>query len=119
MVRSLHPQIQARATQARAHQGMRTPRSVWNGSIKGPIRRASHLMGSVLDGIPSAPQRGASEQLHMGIVHGVNPEEAQPLFDDLGHTLKPDVTLFGEIGPGLGVHVGPGTIGVCWLSLPA
>ena len=111
-MRSLYPQMQTRVTQARAHQGMRTPRSVWNGSIKGLIGRASHLMGSVLDDIPSAPQRGAGEQLHVGIVHGVNPEEAQPLFDDLEDTLKPDVMLFGEIGPGLGVHVGPGTIGV-------
>ena len=76
-------------------------------------------MGSVPDDMPSAPGRDGSEQLHVGIVHGVNPEEAQPLFDDLEDTLKPDVMLFGEIGPGLGVHVGPGTIGVCWLSLPA
>jgi len=82
-------------------------------------RPASHLMGSVLDDIPSALQRGASEQLHVGIVHGVNPEEAQPLLDDLAEALEPQVTVLGEIGPGLGVHVGPGTVGVCWLRLPA
>ena len=55
----------------------------------------------------------------LGVVHAVNAEEAQPLLDNLAEALEPQVTVLGEIGPGLGVHVGPGTIGVCWLRLPA
>jgi len=61
---------------------------------------------------PAGAMRGLHPQMR-------NAEEAQPLLDDLAEVLQPEVTVLGEIGPGLGVHVGPGTVGVCWLPLPA
>ena len=44
----------------------------------------------------------------------------QHVVDEYDIALAPIHILFGgDIGSGLGVHVGPGTIGVCWLRLPA
>lgn len=113
----------------------------------GRIGRASHLMGNMLDikplltleeGVIDAHSRqrtwkravasikalvleqeqGASGPLHMGIIHAVSEDEARALAGDLYAELSPAVSLFGEIGPGLGVHTGPGALGVCWVRLP-
>jgi DegV family protein with EDD domain len=113
----------------------------------GRIGKASHLMGTLLDlkpilkledGVIDAHSRqrtwkravfaikslvlekeqGASGPLHIGIIHAVSEDQARSMADDFNRQLNPTVSLLGEIGPGLGVHTGPGALGVCWVRLP-
>lgn len=114
----------------------------------GRIGRASHLMGNLLDikpilsvedGLIDAHSRqrtwkravaaikdivltqeqGASGDLHIGVIHAVSEDEARALAAEFNAQLNPAFSMFGSIGPGLGVHTGPGALGVCWVRLPA
>lgn len=112
----------------------------------GRIGRAAHLIGSMLDIKPVLAMRdGVVESyaryrtrrrslaglrdlvlesargksgLYLAVIHAVCEEEARQLADELCEELKPDVFMFGENGPSIGVHAGPGTIGVCWYEPP-
>lgn len=112
----------------------------------GRIGRAAHLLGTLLDlkpiltvteGIIDAHSRHRTRRralaalralvmedarpgpnLHMGVIHAVSEEPARQLHDELVASLSPGVMLFGELGPGLGVHTGPGALGVCWVHVP-
>jgi DegV family protein with EDD domain len=90
-----------------AHSRFRT----WKRAVEG-------LRELVLSEVPPPAGRDAGERLHMGVVHAVSEEEAQQLYDELSQALQPDVMLFAEIGPGLGVHVGPGALSVQWARVP-
>ena len=89
-----------------------------NGQFRTWKRALLGLKERVLADVPPAADRQASEMLYLGVVHAVNPVEAVPLFDELTAALAPDVRVIAEVGPGLGVHVGPATIGVCWVRCP-
>jgi DegV family protein with EDD domain len=108
----------------------------------GRIGRAAHLIGTLLDIKPLlALQDGVvgdyakyrthkralaaliemviqecqgKKGLQLGIVHGVREDEAQEMADQLLAVLKPEVYLFGEAGPAIGVHAGPGVLGISW-----
>jgi DegV family protein with EDD domain len=109
----------------------------------GRIGRASHLMGTMLEIKPvltlvdgavdshskcrtwqkavatiielvAEKAREGSGPLHLAIGHACNEEDAQTISGALQAALDPAVLLVGEIGPGLGAHLGEGTIGVCW-----
>lgn len=110
----------------------------------GRIGRAAHLIGTLLDIKPLlALQDGVvgdyakyrthkralaamiemviqecqgKEGLQLGIVHGVREDEAQEMAEQLLAVLKPEVYLFGEVGPAIGVHAGPGVLGVSWFA---
>jgi DegV family protein with EDD domain len=112
----------------------------------GRIGRAAHLIGSMLDLKPVLAMRDGVVESHaryrtrrrslgglrdlvlesargksglqLAIIHAVCEEEARQLADELREELKPDVFMFGENGPSIGVHAGPGTIGVCWYEPP-
>jgi fatty acid-binding protein DegV len=64
-------------------------------------------------------EQDASGDLHIGVIHAVSEDEARALADELDAQLNPAFSMFSSIGPGLGVHTGPGAIGVCWVRLPA
>lgn len=54
----------------------------------------------------------------VGIVHATTPEDAERLRQRFAQTL-PDATIYvARLGPVLGVHVGPGTLGVCVMEGP-
>jgi DegV family protein with EDD domain len=89
-----------------------------NGRFRTWKRALVGLKERVIEEVPSAADRGESDRLHLGVVHAVNPDEALPVYEALTEALQPDVQVIAEIGPGLGVHVGPGTIGVCWAFSP-
>jgi len=76
------------------------------------------LKERVIGQVPSPSERDPDEAFHLGVLHAVNSAEALPLFDELTEALEPDVRMIAEVGPGLGVHVGPGTIGVIWVRCP-
>jgi DegV family protein with EDD domain len=110
----------------------------------GRIGRAAHLFGTLLDikpllalneGIVSDYAKYRTHKramsalvemvieecqgkagLQLGVVHGVREEEAQRMADQLLAVLKPEIYLFGEVGPAIGVHAGPGVLGVCWFA---
>ena len=86
-----------------AHSRQRT----WKRAVS-----ALHAMPtSAFDG--NRPQR-----LHVGVMHAVAQEEGRALEAHIRETLNPEVLLVSTIGPGLGVHTGPGALGVCWVTLP-
>lgn len=110
----------------------------------GRIGKASHLVGQLLDIKPilaledgeiDAHSRhrtwrravdalcdlimasaSDAESVHIGVLHAVSEEPARALSDELGAALNPDTLILGEVGPGLGVHTGPGAIGLCWIT---
>jgi fatty acid-binding protein DegV len=47
----------------------------------------------------------------LGVVHVQCPDDAQMLAEELGAELQPKHLLVDLMGPGIGVHVGPGMIG--------
>lgn len=108
----------------------------------GRIGKASHLVGNLLDIKPLlvledgvidahskhrtwrralaglrqrvADDAAAQQGLEIAVMHALSEATARDLADGLAAELDPDVVMFGELGPGIGIHTGPGTIGVCW-----
>mgnify|MGYP001426077808 FL=1 len=68
------------------------------------------LRDLVARNIEEAPRGG----LQMGVAHGVSEAAARELAADLCDRYTPEVFLLSQVGPGLGVHTGPGALGVCW-----
>jgi len=60
----------------------------------------------------------AGYALHLGVAHVACPEDGQAIYEELAGALTPQVALLSEVGPGLGVHIGPGALGVCWAFAP-
>lgn len=52
--------------------------------------------------------------VRFGLAHAVCEQEARELFNELTRAIKPEHSLFTEVGPSVGTHVGPGTIAACW-----
>ena len=63
-------------------------------------------------------QNGPEGNLHLSVAHILNENDAQTLADQLQAVLEPDVFMMELIGPGIGVHLGTGTLGVCWSVVP-
>lgn len=108
----------------------------------GRIGRAAHLIGTLLDIKPllyvrdgvvtdyakyrthkralAAMVEMAIQEcqgkagLQLGVVHGVREDEAQQMAEQLLAELKPEIYLFGEVGPAIGVHAGPGVLAISW-----
>ncbi len=107
----------------------------------GRISRARSLMGSILrikpilqlvpDGVAPAGRARNKKQLinevvkkfknearnreagGLAVAHGDAPEMAQKMQATLEETFSIKTSFFGEIGPTLGVHSGPGVVGIC------
>lgn len=112
----------------------------------GRIGRASHLVGTLLDIKPilrledgmvesfakartrkraladlrAIAVEGAQGKsgLHLGVAHAVCEDEAREMADSLCEVLNPTEFLFCELGPSIGVHAGPQSLAVAWVSLP-
>ena len=63
-------------------------------------------------------QNGPQGKLHLSVAHILNEDEATALANQLQETLNPNVFMMELIGPGIGVHLGTGTLGVCWSVVP-
>jgi DegV family protein with EDD domain len=59
------------------------------------------------------------KELRLGIMHAVCEDDAKTLANELKQSLNPDFAVISEIGPAVGIHTGPGAIGVCWYTPPA
>ncbi len=112
----------------------------------GRIGRAQHLFGSLLNIKPlismeegvivalgqARSRLGAYQQIvqrvanaigrggqcKVAYLHAAALEEVRKLRAMLEERLNPVETLVAELSPALGVHTGPGTVGVCYLRLP-
>ncbi|HOA24102.1 MAG: DegV family protein [Aggregatilineales bacterium] len=112
----------------------------------GRIGRASHLVGSLLDIKPiltlvdgtvesyakartrkraiamlrDMALEGAKGKpgVRLGVAHALCEDEARELADLLCAELSPEVFLFSDVGPSIGVHAGPHTLAVGWVSVP-
>jgi DegV family protein with EDD domain len=54
--------------------------------------------------------------LHVGVINGAAPDDAQALFEEVKAKYNPVEMMSGAIGPVLGVHAGPGVVGICAYS---
>ncbi len=72
---------------------------------KQAIKRAvEHMLEILGDNIPR----------HVAVAHGASEEAAQCLVDLVKEKLQIDISLFRETGPVIGVHTGPGTLGLAF-----
>ncbi len=113
----------------------------------GRIGRAAHLIGSLLnikpvltvrDGVMEAHARfrtfsqavaslrdlalaagEGARGLQLAVGYVLHDAQARALADELAARLSPDVLLVSEVGPALGVHTGPGALGIAWFAPPA
>jgi DegV family protein with EDD domain len=115
-------------------------------AMGGRIGRASHLVGSLLsikpligmeDGliVPLGKTRSRGQaystmvdmleaalngvDFKVAYVHAAALEEAKKLKALVEQRLTPLESLIAELSPALGVHTGPGTVGVCFFPVPA
>ena len=51
--------------------------------------------------------------VRLAVMHGSAEKEAQKIKDTLSKLPNVKDIIFGQIGPALGVHTGPGLVGVC------
>lgn len=68
--------------------------------------------------IAGAQSTEGNGPLHIAVVHAMNADSAEKLIAELKQALSPDVFIDGHVGPGLGVHSGPGALGVCFVKMP-
>jgi DegV family protein with EDD domain len=57
-------------------------------------------------------QADMSRPLHIAVMHGAAPEDARLLIEEVRARCEPVELLTGEVSPIIGVHAGPGVIGV-------
>jgi DegV family protein with EDD domain len=78
------------------------------------LERLLDLMARDLDELGYRPGTG----LHVAVDHIVCPEEADVLRAEVERRHRPSELHVWQIGPTAGVHLGPGTIGIAYLTLP-
>ncbi len=82
--------------------------TIRDGAVDAHSRQRSRARAlEALRSLPLEAARGKSG-LHLAVMHAACEEEARALAEDLRTTLKPQVFLFGEMGPALGTYTGPG-----------
>jgi DegV family protein with EDD domain len=59
---------------------------------------------------------GGRAPLHLGVLHANAPERAQQLLQRAVDLLHPIETVFAEVSPAVGVHLGPGTVGFAFMA---
>jgi DegV family protein with EDD domain len=55
-----------------------------------------------------------SGKAHIGVFHGLAEEEGQAVANQLHEMFAPDEMLFTGLSPVIGVHTGPGTVGIAY-----
>lgn len=90
--------------------------TIRNGAVDAHSRQRSRARAlEALRALPLEAAQGKSG-LHLAVMHAACEEEARALAEDLRTRLRPQVFLFGEIGPAMGTYTGPGTIAVAWYA---
>jgi DegV family protein with EDD domain len=71
------------------------------------IRRIAELV---------AERIGSGQPVRLSALHANSPDDAKFLLEEAAAVLKPIETHLSEVSPAIGVHTGPGTIGLCWYA---
>ncbi len=74
------------------------------------IRTRKRALNRLLELVEES--RDPAKPLYIGVVHGSAPEEAQQLAGQIEQRWQPELLLQGWVSPSIGVHAGPGVIGV-------
>ena len=59
-------------------------------------------------------ERVGDDVVDVAVVHAGAQEQGQELLDEVQELVKCDKVYFGDIGPTMGAHSGPGTLGLIW-----
>ncbi len=59
---------------------------------------------------------GTRRPLRIATLQAAAEEEAKALLDTAGKRFHPEESVFSEVSPVIGTHVGPGTIGLAWCA---
>jgi DegV family protein with EDD domain len=54
------------------------------------------------------------KSVQMGVMHAMRLDGAKDMIEELKKKLDPARIALAEVGPAVGRHTGPGTLGVCW-----
>ena len=52
------------------------------------------------------------QNLHLAVFHGVAEADAQSIAESVSSSLQPKMLVMSKLSPALGVHTGPGTVGI-------
>ena len=88
-----------------------------NGRIE-PFERQRTRKRSVARLLEIMDEKVGSEEVHVAILHGNIPDEAQDLEKQIRTRFQCVELITSEMGPVIGVHAGPGTLGVVFYKNP-
>jgi len=74
---------------------------------KKSLNRLLELVGERIDG---------REPVHLATLNANSPQDAQELLEHAEVMFKPVETIFSEVSPVIGTHVGPGTVGLAYCA---
>jgi DegV family protein with EDD domain len=74
---------------------------------KKSLNRLLELIGERIDG---------REPVRLATLHANSPQDAQELLDMAKNKFNPVETIFSEVSPVIGTHVGPGTVGLAYCA---
>lgn len=66
--------------------------------------------------IALAEEKANGHPLHLGVIHANSPQVAQEFREQITHHLHCKEVFTLELSPVIGVHVGPGTIGIAFYT---
>ena len=82
-----------------------------------PIEKVRTRKKSLSRLIELAEQRiDGRRPVHMAILHASAPEQAEQTYSQVNGKFEPVETFCAEVGPVLGTHVGPGTLGIAYMA---
>jgi fatty acid-binding protein DegV len=58
----------------------------------------------------------SKEKIRISTLHAAAPEEARVLADKVTDRIKPIEHISAVVGPAIGTHVGPGTVGIAYCT---
>lgn len=79
-------------------------------SVRTKKKAVQHMLDTVQQDM------GGKSNIHLAVLHAAAAEEAAALAATLRSALQPVELAIGGIGPVIGTHVGPGTLGVAYYS---
>ncbi len=78
------------------------------------VRTRKKVMARVLELL--VERVGDRRPLRISALHAKSEADAQALLEEARVRLNPDEAVLSEVSPAIGVHVGPGTIGITWMA---
>jgi DegV family protein with EDD domain len=78
------------------------------------VRTRKKVMRRIIE--LAAERIGSNQPIRLSALHANSPEDAKMLLDEASEVLNPVESFLSEVSPAIGVHTGPGTIGLCWYA---